>query len=517
SEHTTGNGRRGGSKVSLGGLGGLLMKLPGVGMLGSLISSLSGRLGPALKLLGKAALPMAAIFSAYESFSTSTEEYAKRMGVELDGSLAQELGVRFMGVLGDFGNTLTFGLAGKFGEYIAPAVGQMVDGVVGRWKQSTDWLESEWSAGLAKFDGMVKSLSDMVDGAGKWIAEKLDAGKKKVAQVVAPVVQAAKSAETKINDGYESAKEAAIVSGGRLVGRLNKGYRHQESFEGVQGGSSLAKNGRYTNGEADRIRELKASGANTGGQLKGGMPLPVQNKIIEQATQAGLDPQAMLEIAAVESGGNANAISSTGAIGVYQMTGGTASGLGITDRFDVDQNIAGGMKLAQENAATLKQYGLPATRDNLYMMHQLGPKAAREVIMGAESGKSMSQLSIGTQTAAGFNIGKGSKTASQYLAANSAALDAKVGKVRAAMPVPSAPAPSADQVVKTVPTVPPLLAPIAQGQGAGQTISRWMAPVAPTAPPLVATAPRVTSVAPPADRQTVPPAPSAPRKVASNE
>jgi soluble lytic murein transglycosylase-like protein len=37
----------------------------------------------------------------------------------------------------------------------------------------------------------------------------------------------------------------------------------------------------------------------------------------------------MLKIAAIESGGNPNAISATGAIGVFQFTGQTGTGVGI--------------------------------------------------------------------------------------------------------------------------------------------------------------------------------------------
>lgn len=115
-----------------GGTGGMLLPL--------LVTALTGILKPLLalkaglttlatavpgfsKLLGKLALPISGMISAVGSFNTSTEEYASRLGVELDGSLAQEMAVRFVGALGDLGNTLTFGLADKFGSWLSESVG----------------------------------------------------------------------------------------------------------------------------------------------------------------------------------------------------------------------------------------------------------------------------------------------------------------------------------------------------------------------------------------------------------
>jgi hypothetical protein len=96
------------------------------GGIGSGISSIMGWLSSAFAglmriapFLAKLAVPFAAIYSAVQSFSTSTEEFAKRMGVTAGQSLVKDLGIRFVGVLGDLGNTLTLGLAGKFGEWLS--------------------------------------------------------------------------------------------------------------------------------------------------------------------------------------------------------------------------------------------------------------------------------------------------------------------------------------------------------------------------------------------------------------
>ncbi|MFW9594361.1 MAG: transglycosylase SLT domain-containing protein, partial [Macromonas sp.] len=210
---------------------------------------------------------------------------------------------------------------------------------------------------------------------------------------------------------------------------MPKGYRHKAMFDDIKGGDDLTKYGTYTNAEAAQIRNLKSSGANTSANLKGGMSLEVQDKIAAQARKAGLDPVMMQKMAAMESGGNPNAISSTGAIGIYQFVGQTASGVGIKDRFDVDQNIEGGMKLTLQNKAMLEGEKLPVTAENLYMMHQLGPRAAMEVIRGAKQGKAKSELSSDTQKAMNLNYGAKSKTAADYIATNKNALDARYAAV----------------------------------------------------------------------------------------
>ena len=166
------------------------------------------------------------------------------------------------------------------------------------------------------------------------------------------------------------------------------------------------------------------------------MSQEIQDKISAQAKKYGLDPVMMQKIAAMESGGNPNAISKTGALGLYQFTGQTASGVGIKNRFDVDQNIEGGMKLTAQNMAMLKKAGLPVTAENIYMMHQLGPSVAKEIIRGSEGGKSKADLSSNTQRSMNLNYGANSRTASEYIDTNRVALDkryaATVGTVQTA-------------------------------------------------------------------------------------
>jgi hypothetical protein len=307
------------------------------------------------------------------------------------------------------------------------------------------------------------------------------------------------SAKTKVSNGIDAVVDAA---GNTMVGRGVKivsnavdgllGRRRKQDFTGIAGGDQLREFGSYTDEEAARVRSLKTAKANTSATLKGGMPPGVQKKIVEQAKEYGLDPTMMLKMAAMESGGNAQAISSTGAIGVYQLTGKTATSVGIENRFDEDQNIKGGMKLTVQNQAARKKAGLPVTPENLYMAHQLGIGAAIEVIRGAKEGKKISELSASTRKGMDLNYGKGSDTAAQYIEKNKKALEdryassIKQGKEPAQASVPA---------VTATPNAPTLAAP---------------------APPVAANVPTPRVAAAPPAVPAIPTTPSAQAPVASD-
>lgn len=370
---------------------------------------------------------------------------------------------------------------------------EIADGLGSKWEELTDGLKSKWESFLADAKSIWDGISKSAESAFNWVMEKGDQANSYIKDVtgvdvketarsavettknvantaIESVKSAGKTANEYILDktgvdvagaatstaqyvrsgvqsGVQSVKDGAAwasdkasdarswisdkVSGafGSTDEKLPKRFRQKHSFGGISGGAGLAKYGTYTDEEAQKIRELKSSGANTSANLPGGMPTEIQQKIRDRAAANGLDPEMMLSIAAMESGGNPNAISSTGATGIYQFTGGTATGVGIKDRFDVDQNIEGGMKLTRQNAAMLEKRGLPITPENLYMAHQLGPTAAAEVISGAQSGKAVSELSEGTRSGMGLNYGSRSTTAAEYLAKNAKALDARYQSV----------------------------------------------------------------------------------------
>ncbi|PSJ16152.1 transglycosylase SLT domain-containing protein [Nitrosomonas supralitoralis] len=342
-------------------------------------------------------------------------------------------------------------------DFISEKLTSFIESVSGK-------IESAWLT----FTGFVKDkLGVDLNKTLKPVADKVKSGYQAVKGNVSSAIKRA----------YDTA-EAGVGSALETV--MPKGYRHRATFNGIKGGDKLASHGTYTDAEAQRIRALKTSSANTSANLPRGMPPEIQAKIAAQAKKHGLDPVMMQKIAAMESGGNPNAISETGAIGLFQFTGRTATGVGIKNRFDVDQNIEGGMKLAVENMNMLKKQGLPITPENIYMMHQLGPSAAKEVIQGAEKGLSKRDLSQSTQFGIDNNYGKNSATAAEYIDANRIALDKRYASVvgasipetsnSLASPVSFDPAktvfapapgiPSVSSSIPSIPDAPPIIAPV---------------------------------------------------------
>lgn len=534
------SGREGGGPGVLGRLGGLLAAIPGIGLLAKGAGMLGGRgrrsggqAGPSKRARDRLARRNArrgrsgglggALRSAGGALGGLGKGLLKRiplLGALLSGGSAlasifgfgdQSREERFKGAGGGIGALIGGGLGtllGPIGTVVGGMLGDMIGSQVGEWLSTVDWgkvgesittawdgltseigkgwkwVQDKFSGALdmvsATFTGLKDGAVKAADAAANWAKNKAGTAKEAVKGAASVVTAKAAPVVNAVKQKGSNLYEAATLEGGRLVGALNKGYRHKAKFDGIKGGEGLAKYGTYTNDEADRIRELKQSGANTSGNLKGGMPQDIRNKIIAKATAANLDPQDMLQIAALESGGNPNAISSTGATGVYQMTGQTATGLGITNRFDADQNIDGGMKLAQANAQALRKRGLAVNRDNLYMMHQLGPTAATDLIQGAAQGKNLSELSAGTQTAASMNYGKSAKTAKDYLAQNSMALDARLGQVSKGIP---------STLAATTPA---------------------------SAAPKASAVPLVASAAAALDKQALAPVPAVPRKIGDN-
>ncbi len=70
--------------------------------------------------------------------------------------------------------------------------------------------------------------------------------------------------------------------------------------------------------------------------------------LLSSAQKYGVDPKLLSAVAEVESGYNADAVSSAGAIGVMQLMPDTAASLGVKNPYDPKQNIDGGAKYLRE-------------------------------------------------------------------------------------------------------------------------------------------------------------------------
>ena len=78
--------------------------------------------------------------------------------------------------------------------------------------------------------------------------------------------------------------------------------------------------------------------------------------VIEKyAQQYGVDQDLVWAVIRQESGFNPHAVSPKGAMGLMQLMPGTAAMLGVSDAFDVEQNIAGGIKYLERCLSQFNQ------------------------------------------------------------------------------------------------------------------------------------------------------------------
>jgi hypothetical protein len=108
----------------------------------------------------------------------------------------------------------------------------------------------------------------------------------------------------------------------------------------------------------------------------------IEQIIIEEANKVGVDPQAMLSIAHIESKLNPNAKNPrSSASGLFQFINSTGRQYGLKNAFDPRQNANAAARLMKDNERALtKTLGRKPNTGELYLAHQQGLGGARKIL-----------------------------------------------------------------------------------------------------------------------------------------
>ena len=118
-----------------------------------------------------------------------------------------------------------------------------------------------------------------------------------------------------------------------------------------------------------------------GAMAQAGAPRPVDQRALLQTvgTIYQVDPQLLAAIASVESGGNPQAVSPKGALGLMQLMPETASELGVANPFDPVSNTVGAARfLSYLRQSHLADPNAPATLPEIIAAYNAGPGAVQK-------------------------------------------------------------------------------------------------------------------------------------------
>ena len=115
----------------------------------------------------------------------------------------------------------------------------------------------------------------------------------------------------------------------------------------------------------------------------------VLQAINQAATRYGIEPETLIKIAKIESGGNPNARNpnpNSSAGGLFQFVDSTASRYGLQNKYDPYQASDAAARLTRDNANILaKGLGRMPTASELYLAHQQGPQGAINLLKNPDA------------------------------------------------------------------------------------------------------------------------------------
>lgn len=210
--------------------------------------------------------------------------------------------------------------------------------------------------------------------------------------------------------------------GGEFLDRVSSGLFRLASQAGEIADRKAARQGALAGERAaldGRPQVDVAPGAEAGADqslapdaMVRGMSGDVRKIVSDAAVRHGVDPNALLKIAMIESSGNPNAKNpKSSAGGLFQFIDKTARHYGLKDKFDPAQAADAAARLAKDNAAHLrKALGREPTGGELYLAHQQGAGGAARLL----SNPTKSAASIVGSAAVQLNGGREGMTAGEF-------------------------------------------------------------------------------------------------------
>jgi hypothetical protein len=199
----------------------------------------------------------------------------------------------------------------------------------------------------------------------------------------------------------------------RLAAQAGQVADRQRAAQGARDGQRAALDGRPSADVAPGAPAAAGGGqVATPDRITRSMRGDVRAIVSEAAQRHGVDPNALLTIAMIESSGNPGAKNpNSSAGGLFQFIDSTARQYGLKDKFDPAQAADAAARLAKDNAAHLrKALGREPTGGELYLAHQQGAGGAAKLL----ANPSASAASIVGGDAVRLNGGREGMTAGEF-------------------------------------------------------------------------------------------------------